>query len=159
MISICFPVGQTTSFSNVSASMAKKSTKSHLVDTVGLGRFCHYGSGLQWRRHKAGQSDRRLTMKLERSVDLSIGLLEGIANAEDTWIDSLVNDGLNIQFITVIPNGLLLFHGIKDWGSAALEEDVRNKLRKRLARGNCMPVSNKPPWSEFKQYILSILTE
>ena len=66
---------------------------------------------------RQGQPDRRLTMKLERSVDLSIGLLEGIANAEDTWIDSLVNDGLNIQFITVIPNGLLLFHGIKDWGS------------------------------------------
>jgi hypothetical protein len=73
-------------------------------------------------------------MKLKRSVDLSIRLLEGIADAEDAWIDSLIgNDGLNIQFITVISNGLLLFHGIKDWGSAALEEEVQNKLRKRLA--------------------------
>jgi hypothetical protein len=61
--------------------------------------------------------DRGLTVKLERSVDLSIGLLEGIAYAEDTWIDILVvDDGLNIQFITVISNGLLLIHG---WWAAA----------------------------------------
>jgi hypothetical protein len=88
-------------------------------------------------------------MKLERCVDLSIGLLEGIANAEDAWIDILVGyDGIDIQFIAVISNGLLLFHGIKGWGSAALEECTPNKLRKALAgsfEGTVMPVSNKPP--------------
>ena len=50
-------------------------------------------------------SDRGLTVKLECSVDLSVGLLEGIAYAEDGWIDIVVgHDGLDVQFITVITN-------------------------------------------------------
>ena len=59
-------------------------------------------------------------MKLERGVDLSIGLFEGISYAEDARIDILVGyDGLDIQFIAVISNGLLLIHGIEGCGEPA----------------------------------------
>jgi len=62
-------------------------------------------------------------VELQRSVYLSIGLLEGIAYAEDAWIDLFLGyDGFNVQFITVISNGLLLFHGIKGCVAAALDE-------------------------------------
>ena len=61
-------------------------------------------------------------MELQSSVYPSVGLLEGIAYAEDVWIDILLcYDGFNVQFITVISNRLLLFHGINDCGAAALE--------------------------------------
>jgi hypothetical protein len=66
--------------------------------------------------------NRELTVEFQRSVYPSVGLLEGVANAEDTWIDILLGyDGFNVQFITVISNRLLLFHEIKGWGTAALE--------------------------------------
>lgn len=59
-------------------------------------------------------------MKLECSVDLSVGLLEGISYAEDARIDILVSyDGLNIQFIAVISNRFLLVHEIKGCGAPA----------------------------------------
>jgi hypothetical protein len=61
-------------------------------------------------------------VELQRSVYPSVGLLEGVAYAEDAWIDVLLGyDGFNVQFITVISNRLLLFHGIKGYGAAALE--------------------------------------
>jgi hypothetical protein len=61
-------------------------------------------------------------VELQRGVYPSIGLLEGIAYAEDAWIDILLGyDGFNVQFITVISNRLLLFHEIKGGGPAALE--------------------------------------
>lgn len=61
-------------------------------------------------------------MELKRGVYPSVGLLEGVAYAEDVWIDILLGyDGFNIQFITVISNRLLLFHGVSGWGTAALK--------------------------------------
>lgn len=73
-------------------------------------------------------------MKLECRVDLSIGLLEGIAYAKGARIDILVGyDGPNIQFITVIANGLLLIHGIGGCEAAALDAYVPKKVRKTLA--------------------------
>jgi hypothetical protein len=76
-------------------------------------------------------------VELQRSVYPSVGLLEGIAYAEDGPIDTLLGyDGFNIQFITVISNRLLLFHGIKGWGAVALkcygrklEESEKNTCR------------------------------
>jgi hypothetical protein len=105
---------------------------------VGLGRFYHYEFGLHVTVNDVGTKgklpDRGLTVELECSVDLSIGLLEGIAYAEGARIDILVGyDGLNIQFITVISNGLLLIHGIRGCGEAALDAYVPKEVRKTLA--------------------------
>jgi hypothetical protein len=61
-------------------------------------------------------------VELQCSVYLSVGLLEGVAYAEDAWINILLGyDGFNIQFITVISNRLLLFHEVSGWGTAALK--------------------------------------
>ena len=78
-------------------------------------------------------------MELQRSVYLSVRLLEGVAYAEDAWIDILLGyDRFNIQFITVISNRLLLFHGVKGCGAAALERygRRRKRVRKALARNS-----------------------
>ena len=129
MISICFAVGHTTSSLLLLAQITanKQQAKSHLVGTAGLDRFYHYEFGLQsvlqlMRSTLMAETCRELTVELQRSVYPSVRLLEGIAYAEDGWIDILLGyDGFNVQFITVISNNLLLFHGIKGWEAAALE--------------------------------------
>ena len=54
-------------------------------------------------------------MKLQGRVDPGVWLLERIAYTEHSWIDVLIaHDGLHIQLITVIANGLwflLRIHG------------------------------------------------
>ena len=51
MISICFPVGQTTSCPSVSETVGEEeSAKAHLVDTAGSGRFYHCESGLHMKK-------------------------------------------------------------------------------------------------------------
>ena len=109
---------------------------------------------------------RELTVELQRSVYPSVRLLEGIAYAEDGWIDILLGyDGFNVQFITVISNNLLLFHGIKGWEAAALEcyERKWGGEREEHLQGTLKPSvegsasrSNKAPCRSFKCWVRAI---
>jgi hypothetical protein len=73
-------------------------------------------------RSREDFQNRGLTVELQRSVYPSVGLLEGVAYAEDAWIDILLGyDGFNIQFVPVIPERFLFFHEVRGWGTAALK--------------------------------------